>query len=112
MKRGRDEVPEQPAKQKQTITLKVAGNSYRFTIDRDREEVYRLAEREVSKALADIKKDRIRDWNEADYLAMAVLTFAIDNIDLRQSREVGGEELQRLAALDEELGTYLDARIE
>ena len=103
---------ERQAADKQAITLKVLGRNYRFTIDRDREEVYRLAERETSKSLADIMTTRMVDWDEADYLAMAVLTFAIDNIDVRRSREVGGEELQRLAALDEELGTYLDTRIE
>ena len=97
---------------KQAITLKIAGKNYPFTIESGKEEAYRLAERETSKSLADIMTTRVVDWDEADYLAMAVLTFAIDTIDLRRSRAVGGEELQRLAALDEELGTYLDTRIE
>lgn len=112
MERRTEPAAERPTPEKQAITLKVAGGSYKFTIDRDREEVYRLAEREVNAALAKIRQNRIRNWEDADYLAVAVLTFAIDNIDLRQSREVGDEDLQRLDALDAELGTYLDSKIE
>ncbi len=112
MEKRTQSAAQRPAPRKQAITLKVAGNSYKFDIDPDREEIYRLAEREVNASLADMQKDRIRGWSDADYLAIAVLTYAIKNIDLRQSREVGDEDLKRLDALDRELGTYLDSKIE
>ena len=41
---------------KQKINLKVAGKAYSLTIDSDKEEVYRLAEREVNTNLATLQK--------------------------------------------------------
>ena len=99
-------------KQKQAITLKIAGGSYKFTIDREKEEVYRLAEREVNTYLAQIKQNRIKGWEDPDYLAIVALNFAIANVNLRQSREVGDEDLQRLGRRDEALGAYLDTQLE
>ena len=46
--------------EKQAITLKIAGRSYPLNIDREKEEVYRLAEREVNAYLAQIKQNNIR----------------------------------------------------
>ena len=40
---------------------------------------------------------------------MAALKFAIALLDLKQSREVGDEDLKRLTALDAELDRYLNA---
>ena len=40
---------------KQAITLKIAGKSYPFNIESGKEEMYRLAEREVNSYLALIK---------------------------------------------------------
>ena len=37
---------------KQAITLKIAGKSYPFNIESGKEEIYRLAEREVNSYLA------------------------------------------------------------
>ena len=53
---------------KQSITLKIAGKSYQLNIEREKEEVYRLAEREVNNYLAQIKQRNIKDWNDQDYL--------------------------------------------
>ena len=36
---------------KQKISLKVGGKAYQMTIDSDKEEIYRLAEREVNGAI-------------------------------------------------------------
>ena len=43
---------------KQAITLKIAGKSYPFTIESGKEEMYRLAEREVNNYLALIKQQK------------------------------------------------------
>ena len=76
---------------KQAITLKIAGKSYPFTIESGKEEMYRLAEREVNNYLALIKQQNIRNWTDMDYLSMTALKFAIAEIGMRQSRELGSE---------------------
>ncbi len=93
----------------QAITLKIAGKSYPLNIESGKEEVYRLAEREVNAYLAQIKQNNFRSWTDQDYVAMAALKFAIANVALRQSREVGGEDLRKLEALADEIDTYLNA---
>lgn len=92
----------------QAITLKIAGKSYPLNIESGKEEVYRLAEREVNGYLAQIKQNNFRNWTEQDYLAMAALKFAIALVALRQSRELGSEDLQRLGRLESELDAYLN----
>lgn len=93
---------------KQAITLKIAGKSYPFDIESGKEEIYRLAEREVNNYLALIKQQNIKGWKEQDYLAMAALKFAIVDVGMRQSRRVGSEEVRRLEALDAEIDSYLN----
>lgn len=44
----------------QAITLKIAGKSYSLNIESEKEEVYRLAEREVNNYLAAIKQNNFR----------------------------------------------------
>ena len=46
---------------KQAITLKIAGKSYPFNIESGKEEMYRLAEREVNSYLALIKQQNIKN---------------------------------------------------
>ncbi len=92
----------------QAITLKIAGKSYSLKIEREKEEMYRLAEREVNNYIALIKQQNFRDWTLQDYLSMAALRFAITNVDLKQHREVGSEDLRKLEELDQEIDTYLN----
>ena len=80
----------------QAITLKIAGKSYSLNIESEKEEVYRLAEREVNSYLALIKQQNIKNWNDQDYLSMTALKFAIANVGMRQSREVDAEDLRQL----------------
>ena len=93
---------------KQAITLKIAGKSYPFQIESGKEEMYRLAEREVNQYLALIKQQNIRNWTDQDYLSMAALKFAIANVGMRQSREVDNEDLRRLEAVGAEIDAYLN----
>ena len=93
----------------QAITLKLAGKSYSLNIDSEKEEMYRLAEREVNSYLAAIKQNNFKSWTDQDYLSMAALKFAIANVDMRQSRELGDEDLKRLGHLGEEIDAYLNA---
>jgi len=93
---------------KQAITLKIAGKSYPFQIESGKEEMYRLAEREVNNYLALIKQQNIRGWNEQDWLSMAALKFAIAGVSMRQSRELNEGDLGRLDELDRKLDEYLN----
>ena len=92
---------------KQAITLKIAGKSYPFNIESGKEEVYRLAEREVNSYLVLIKQQNIKGWGDQDYLAMAALKFAIANVAMRQSREVDNEDLNKLEKIGTEIDTHL-----
>ena len=94
---------------KQSITLRIAGKSYPFDIESGKEEVYRLAEREVNNYLALIKQQNIRNWNEQDYLSLTALKFAIANVAARLSREPDADDLGRLEQLDRQLDDYLNA---
>ncbi|WP_418991520.1 cell division protein ZapA [Alistipes sp.] len=92
----------------QAITLKIAGKSYSLNIESEKEEIYRLAEREVNTYLAQIKRNNFKNWTDQDYLSMAALKFAIANADMRQSREVGSEELRQLERISTEIDSYLN----
>ena len=93
---------------KQAITLKIAGKSYPFQIESGKEEMYRLAEREVNSYLTLIKQQNIRNWTDQDYLSMTALKFAIANVGMRQSRELDSEDLRRLEAIGEEIDSCLN----
>lgn len=92
----------------QAITLKIAGKSYSLNIESEKEEIYRLAEREVNTYLAQIKRNNFKNWTDQDYLSMAALKFAIANADMRQSREVGSEEFRQLERISTEIDSYLN----
>lgn len=92
----------------QSITLKIAGKSYPLHIESGKEELYRLAERELNAYLKQIKQKRFQNWTDSDYVAMTALKFAIANISLRQSRETSGEELLRLERLEQEIDDYMN----
>ena len=94
---------------KQEITLKIADTSIRFSIDREKEEVYRLAEREANRYLAKIRALNVQDWTEKHYLVMAVLQFAINSVRDRRRTETDDEDLRRLEALSAEIDTYLNS---
>ena len=58
--------------------------------------------------LAAIKQTNFKNWKDQDYLWMAALNFAIENVYMRQSRELGDEDLKHLGRLGEELDAYLN----
>ena len=90
------------------IKLKIAGKSYSMRIDPQKEEIYRLAEREVNRYVTKYEQAHFDGYGVGDYLAIVALQLAVSNIRLSQSREIGSEELKRLAELAKEVETHLD----
>lgn len=95
-------------KRKQTITLKIAEKSYKLDIAPEKEEAYRLAEREVNEYVAHLKQVNYKDFSMQDYLAITSLHMAISHVMMRQSREIGDEDMQALDRLGSELDDYLN----
>jgi len=93
---------------KQAITLKIVGKSYSFTINSNKEELYRLAEREVNTYIATIKQNNFKGWNEQDYISMAALKFAILNVDMKHNRELGADDLTHLEEMGKDIDSYLN----
>lgn len=90
------------------IKLKIAGKSYSMRIEPHKEEIYRLAEREVNRYVTKYEQAHLDGYGVGDYLAIVALQLAVSNIRLSQSREIGSEELKRIAELAKEVGAHLD----
>lgn len=94
---------------KQNITLKIIGKPYSLAIDSEKEELYRLAEREINAYVTRIEQARFKGFAKEDCLAMAAFQIAVAKLSLAQSREVGDEDVKRLAALSGEVEAYFDS---
>ena len=84
--------------QQQAIKLKIAGKSYSFTLKHEaneeqslaeKEELYRLAEREVNAYVTRFEKAKYEGFSTQDCLAMAALQLAISSVSLRRSPQAG-----------------------
>ncbi len=93
---------------KQSIKLKIGGKEYSLSIDPAKEELYRAAEREVNAYVAKFEKARIDGFAKQDCLALTALQLAISNLGMARSREVGDEDVKRLASLSNRISEYLD----
>jgi len=94
---------------KQNITLKIAGKPYSLSIDVEKEETYRLAERELNAYVAQIQQAHFVGFTLRDCLAMAAFQIAADKVALSRSREIGDADLQALTELRDGLDDYLDS---
>ena len=81
--------------QQQAIKLKIAGKSYSFTLKHEaneeqslaeKEELYRLAEREVNAYVTRFERQKYEGFSTQDCLAMAALQLAISSVSLARSR--------------------------
>jgi hypothetical protein len=88
---------------KLTITLKIAGGNYPFTIEAAEEELYRKAERLVAERMSDFNQINLP---QKDQLALAALALGMENLRVKQSRSLG-EDLDRLSEVEERLDQYL-----
>ena len=80
---------------KQNITVKIIGKPYPLAIDGEKEELYRLAEREINAYVTRIEQAHFKGFSKEDCLAMAAFQIAVAKLALAQSREVGDEEVKR-----------------
>lgn len=103
--------------EQQAIKLHIGGKSYSFVLKRDegepttlaeKEELYRLAEREVNAYAARLEKNRYDGFSTQDYLALTAMQLAISNIGLTRSRNLASEDLERLEELDDRIDAYLN----
>lgn len=93
---------------KQKINLKVAGKAYSLTIDSEKEEVYRLAEREVNANVGKLQKTFGESFSVQDCLAITALQLGINNIALTRENNLADDDLAALDALSQKLDKYLN----
>ena len=93
---------------KQKIHLKVGGKPYQMNIDSDKEEIYRLAEREVNAAIVKLQNVFGDSFSLQDCLAIAALQLSINNITITKQNELGNDDLQALDALSQRLDQHLN----
>jgi len=103
---GKTAKPGKEMPDKLNIKLKIDGKIYPLPIDREQEEFYRRAEKEVNELVA-LYKTRYRAEEQKDYLAMAALQLAVNNVEMERRRSLG-EEIDKLVALDQELERYIN----
>lgn len=88
-----------------SITLRIAGVTYPFPdIEREDEELYRLAEREVNRLFMAGAHPQLLP---KDQLALAALELAMENAKLKAGLSVEGSERQQLEKIENELKEYL-----
>lgn len=92
----------------QKITLKVASKSYSLTIDSEKEEVYRLAEREVNAFVSKWERAFGDNVNMQDCLAFTALQFCINNISITRQNGINDEDIQALDALSQRMDQHLN----
>lgn len=94
--------------EKQNITLRICGKDYGFTIDPEKEEVYRIAAETVNNQVSEYAKHAIKDYSAKDYLALAAFKFARDGILMSQSREVGNEDVKEIGKISDTITEYMN----
>lgn len=92
---------------KLNIKLNIAGNSYPLSIDSEKEEKYRRAEKDINELVTKYQT-RFRASKEMDYLAMAALQLSVSNVEAEMSRSLG-EDRDALVEIDKELDEYLNS---
>ena len=87
------------------IRLNIASKSYALSIERDKEEIFRRAEKEVNQRMAVVESQYIAQ--REDYLAVVALQLAVKVVELEAGRSVG-RDIDKLEALDQLLSQHFD----
>lgn len=83
---------------KQNITVKIIGKPYPLAIDGEKEELYRLAEREINAYVTRIEQAHFKGFSKEDCLAMAAFQIAVAKPGAGaepRGRRRGGEDARR-----------------
>ena len=87
------------------IRLNIAGKSYALSIERDKEEIFRRAEKEVNQRIAVVESQYVAQ--REDYLAVVALQLAVRIVELESSRSLG-HDIDKLDQLDKLLDQHLN----
>ncbi|MFR9602254.1 MAG: cell division protein ZapA [Rikenellaceae bacterium] len=93
---------------KQAIKLKIGGKSYSLTIESEKEELYRLAEREVNQSVTEFEKQSYAGFSLVDYMSMTALKFAINNVNTRMQGELNSDDIKALEKMEHNIAEYLN----
>lgn len=91
--------------QKFNIKLNIAGKSYALSIEREKEAIFRRAEKEVNRLTAAVESQYMAE--REDYLAVVALQLAVRAVELESSRNLG-KDIDRLDELDRMLEDHLN----
>jgi len=91
---------------KLSIKVGVAGRSYPLNIDRSQEEVIRKAAKMIDKKVMQYKQ-RYKDKDTQDFLAMASLQYVIKVLELENKADVA-PVYNELKAMERELSEFLE----
>ena len=91
--------------QKLRIKLTIAGRTYPLNIDKDKEERYRRAEKEINSLTT--RFEASYRLETVDHLAMAALQIAVTQIEMEMSRNMDSDR-DELNRLDKDLDKHLN----
>ena len=91
--------------QKFNIKLNIAGKSYALSIEREKEAIFRRAEKEDNRLTAAVESQYMAE--REDYLAVVALQLAVRAVELESSRSLG-KDIDRLDELDRMLEDHLN----
>lgn len=94
---------------KQYITLRICGKDYPFTIDAEKEELYRIAAQQVNSTVTDYANlIRQEDYTAKDYLALIAFKFARECLAMSRNREVGDEDVKAIDEISDKISEYMN----
>ena len=98
------------AANEQKIRLRVAGRVYEMKIAPEKEEIYRLAEKQVNANVGKLQKAYGESVSAQDCLAITSLMFAIDKQSSAASRQnqLSDEDMKALDDLSQKLDSHLN----
>ncbi len=96
------------AANEQKIRLRVAGRVYEMKIAPEKEEIYRLAEKQVNTNVGKLQKAYGESVSAQDCLAITSLMFAIDNIAIARQNQLSDEDMKALDDLSQKLDSHLN----
>lgn len=91
---------------KQNITLHIADKPYRFAVEAESEELYRMAANTINSLVAQYVRKK-PGFSMQDCMAMAALYLARENVAMSRSREVGDEDVRRMEEITRRIEEYL-----